>query len=307
MSQSTLHPDLDPKKIPKLTMYPWNIRLFRLLGSLLIPKVKNPEGIKSIVKKVNEQAFHIHRPVNQSSKAALLWIHGGGLIIGQPTQENAIYFELVDALNITVIALTYRLAPQYPFPTPLDDCFAGWNTIQSRPDEFGIDPAQVAIGGGSAGGGLCASLAQRIRDEGGVQPIAQMLMYPMIDDRTTTRTDIGLKDHMVWNQRSNITGWSAYLGDKRGAETLPPYAAAARTKYLSNLPPTWIGVGSLDIFHDENVAYSRRLQAAGVPITLDVVEGGYHGFQLLDPEAAVSRKHYESKIAFLREQFANHA
>lgn len=304
MTRGILHPDLDPKKIPKITMLPWNIWLFRFLMRLSPADENRPEGIESVIKRLNNQVYHIHRPVNRPSRHALLWMHGGGFIMGKPAQENALYFELADKLDITVIALTYRLAPQHPFPAPLDDCFASWQTVQRNPSEFGIDPVKVAIGGTSAGGGLCASLAQRIRDEGGTQPTAQVLVYPMLDDRTTMRSDIGMKDHYVWNKRSNITGWSAYLGAQRGAEMLPPYAAAARTKDLANLPPAWIGVGTIDIFHDEDIGYAQRLEAAGVPTTLNVVEGGYHGFNAVDPDSPATRAFMASIIGFLREQFA---
>lgn len=136
----------------------------------------------------------------------------------------------------------------------------------------------------------------------GVQPIAQLLVYPMLDDRTALRSDIGLKDTPVWNRRSNFTGWSSYLGqDNVGAKSLPKYAVPARTEDLSNLPPTWVGVGTLDLFYDEDIVYVERLKSAGVPTTLDVVEGGYHGFYLTDPEAAVSRKFVESILDFLRD------
>lgn len=302
MTKASLHPDFNPKKIPKLTLLPWNIRLYRLMFNLT-PKVARPEGVESVVKYVNNQEFHIHRPINQTSGAALLWLHGGGLIIGKPSQEDYKYFKFVEALGITVIAPKYRLAPQHPFPTPLDDCLAAWKAVQNNPAEFfGIDPAQVAIGGTSAGGGLAASLAQRIRDDGGVQPVAQILVYPMLDDRTTTRSDVDLKEHMVWNQRSNITGWSSYLGNQRGAETLPTYAAPARTEDLSGLPPAWIGVGTLDLFYEEDVAYAKKLEAAGVQTMLNVVDGGYHGFQDLEPKAKVSKDFYESSFTFLKEQ-----
>lgn len=302
---TALHPDLDPKKVPSLTMRWWNIRIVRLLLGLLIPKLPMPEAVKSTATTVGGVSMRIHRPADASSGGALLWIHGGGLIMGQASQDDAKCAHLAVELGIVVIGVSYRLAPQHPFPTPLDDCMATWTAVQQHAAELGIDPSKVAIGGASAGGGLAASLALRIRDEGGVQPVAQLLVYPMLDDRTTLRADIEEKQHLVWNQGSNITGWSAYLGQSRGNESLPPYAAAARHEALSNLPPAWIGVGTLDLFHDEDIAYARRLEEAGVDTTLDVVTGGYHGFDGLDADTAVAREFTQQKIRFLKRFFAD--
>lgn len=300
MAQSELHPDLDPKKAPKITLRWWNIRLIRGLMGFMLPKVTMPEGVVTTVSTIGGVQMRVHRPTGLDARGALLWIHGGGLIIGKPSQDDVRCARFAKALGITVIGVAYRLAPQHPFPAPLDDCMAAWEAAQAHAESLGIDPHRVAIGGASAGGGLAASLALRIRDWGDVQPVAQLLVYPMIDDRTTLRSDVAEKEHMVWNQGSNLTGWGAYLGAQRGSDSLPSYAAAARHEDLSGLPPAWIGVGTLDLFHDEDIAYADRLRDAGVPTTLDVVEGAYHGFDGLDGETSVARAFVESMLRFLR-------
>ncbi|MEX1280383.1 MAG: alpha/beta hydrolase fold domain-containing protein, partial [Acidimicrobiia bacterium] len=157
---------------------------------------------------------------------------------------------------------------------------------------------RVAVGGESAGGGLAAAVAQRLTDEG-VDLAAQLLVYPMLDDRTAVRPDLGQNDHPVWTKGSNHTGWSSYLGKEPGAEMVPKYAVPARRTDLSGLPPAWIGVGTLDLFHDEDVGYAERLRSAGVDCELEVVEGAPHAFMTLAPDAATSKDVERSAMAFL--------
>lgn len=156
----------------------------------------------------------------------------------------------------------------------------------------------MAIGGASAGGGLAAGLAQRALDRGEVDLVAQLLVYPMIDDRTVLRTDLDHPRHRLWNQSSNALGWRCYLGDAD-----PEVAVPARRQDLAGLPPAWIGVGALDLFHDEDLAYAERLRAAGVPCEVMVIEGAFHGFDGIAPRAGVSRAFFASQCALLRKAF----
>ena len=305
MPQANIHPDLDPKKALNLTIRPWNIQLYRWFMGPLVPKTPWPADIETTTKTINNIELQIHRSKTKPAPGVLLWMHGGGLIIGKPEYDAINCAHYANTLGITVVALKYRLAPQHRFPAAIDDCMAAWQGIVAHAEELGIDPKRIVIGGASAGGGLAANLALRIRDEGGVQPVGQLLIYPMLDDRTTLRTDIGKKEHLVWNNLSNITAWNSYLGKKRGGESLPPYAAAGRHEDLTGLPPTWIGVGSLDLFYDEDVLFAKRLEDTGITTTLEVVEGGYHCFDALDNESSVTRGFFFSKINFLRPLLAN--
>jgi acetyl esterase/lipase len=158
-----------------------------------------------------------------------------------------------------------------------------------------IDSTRVAIGGASAGGGLAAALALLARDRGEVPLAAQLLVYPMLDDRTVNRVGLDNAGQRLWTQSSNKFGWSAYLG---GAD--PEVAVPARRANLSGLPPTWIGVGTLDLFHDEDIAYAQRLTAAGVPCEVEVVGGAFHGFDGIVPKAQVSQAFFKSQCAMLR-------
>ena len=231
---------------------------------------------------------------------ALLWIHGGGLILGTPQQDDASNIALSRDLGIAVFSASYRLAPQHPAPAALDDLVAGFRELVARADEFGIDPARIAIGGASAGGGLAAALAQRLLDEGGPQPVFQLLVYPMLDDRTALRDDIDARHMRGWSPASNRFAWSAYLGPAAEATGIRSSVVPARRRDLRGLPPAWIGVGTLDLFYDEDVTYARRLEEAGVPCELHVVPGAFHGFDALYRHAGVSRAFHAEWVRVLR-------
>jgi acetyl esterase/lipase len=216
--------------------------------------------------------------------AALVWIHGGGLVLGEPEQGHLLCGRWAGELGILIISVDYRLAPEDPFPAGLDDCYAAVTWARDHADELGISPDRIAVGGDSAGGGLAAAVSQVARDQGGPAICFQLLEYPMLDDRTGLLEDEAGRGRFLWTAASNRFGWSAYLGD-RTAGPPPAYAAPGRTDDLGGLPPAWIGVGDLDLFHDEDVAYARRLEAAGVPCELDVVAGMYHGADAVLPKA----------------------
>lgn len=222
--------------------------------------------------------------VSARARPAVLWIHGGGYVVGSPQLESVGIGRLARTVGAVVVAPEYRLAPQHPFPAALDDCMATLRWMQSSASDLGIDPQRIAVIGGSAGGGLAASVAQRSHDEGIVLR-AQVLMYPMIDDRTTLSSDHEGRGRFVWTASSNRFGWTSYLGRPPRASDAPEYAAPSRRADLTGLPPAWIGVGELDLFYDEDIAYAERLRACGVSCELVTVPGMYHGADGLTPKA----------------------
>jgi acetyl esterase/lipase len=237
----------------------------------------------------------LFRPVGVAGPApALLWIHGGGFVIGTARQDDPVCRGFSKTLGITVASVEYRLAPEHPYPAPLQDCYAVLTWLAALP---AVDPGRVAIGGASAGGGLAAALALLARDRGEVSPAFQLLVYPMLDDRSGAAAD--KPNYRLWNARANRFGWTAYLGSAD-----PVVAVPARRDDLSGLPPAWIGVGDNDLFHDEDLAYAERLTSAGVPCQVEVVPGVFHGFDLVAPKAPVSQRFFASQCDALRSGLA---
>jgi len=242
----------------------------------------------------------IYRPKEPKSDAVLLWIHGGGYILLETYLDDPICRRIVEELGVTVVSAEYRHAPKHPFPAALDDCHQTWRWLQENTTELGVDARRTVIAGESAGGGLAAALAQRLHDEGGVQPLAQLLFCPMLDDRTALREDLKREHFYVWDNTNNWSGWSSYLGQEPGADEVPPYSVPARRESLAGLPPAWIGVGTADLFLDENEVYATRLEAEGVETELFAAEGGMHSFYTVLPQADISIAFWSSMFAFTR-------
>jgi acetyl esterase/lipase len=287
-----IHPNLRriARVLPRQMVTPSTLSLIRRL--LSVQALRQPRDVE-VLTLPSGVRVRLHRPADAGQPTpALLWIHGGGYILGTPQQDDDLCRRFAYTLGITVAAVEYRLAPEHPYPTPLDDCDSAFTWLASLPT---VDPARVAVGGGSAGGGLAAALALRARDRVGATPVCQLLVYPMLDDRTVATAGLAKPGQRLWNQTSNRFGWDAYL---RGAD--PEAAVPARCDDLSRLPPTWIGVGTLDLFHCEDVHYAERLGRAGVPCELQVVQGAFHAFDLIAPKAPVSRSFFASQCAFLQ-------
>jgi acetyl esterase/lipase len=229
----------------------------------------------------------VYRPAASAPArpATLLWFHGGGYIMGSVDQDDVAMQQLCAAVGCVVVSVEYRLAPEHPFPAAIEDGRAALDWVRAT-----LDPERLAIGGISAGGGLAAGLTLAAA-EAGQPPAFQLLVFPMIDDTCSTPSCRRITDPRVWNDRSNRMGWEAYLGDLAGG-AVPATAAATRAtdEQLAALPPTYIAVGELDPFLDENITYAQRLLAAGVPTELHVYPGAFHGWNVMAPKAAISRR-----------------
>lgn len=230
-----------------------------------------------------------HRPA-----PAILHIHGGGMIMGTPGCELPLDGEWCRELGVVAVSPDYRLAPEHPYPAAVDDVMETLRWMRAESAALGIDPDRIAVAGASAGGGLAAAIAQRAFDEG-IPLRGQVLVYPMLDDRTAL--DLSEKSPgyatFVWNNRSNLFGWTSYLGRPPRLSDAPGYAAPARRTDLHGLAPAWIGVGAIDLFHDETVDYAESLCSNDVRCELVVVPGMYHGADGL-------RRKHPSMVAFRR-------
>jgi acetyl esterase/lipase len=294
-----VHPELRriARFAPGQLVTPRTLSLMRALSRL--QGRRDPADVE-VLTLTSGVGVRLYRPANAKDPGpALLWIHGGGYIIGRAVQDDVLCRRFARVLGATVASVEYRLAPEHPYPTPVQDCYSALTWLARLP---AVDPAQVAIGGGSAGGGLAAALALLARDRGDVPVAAQLLVYPMLDDRSADRTDLDDDGYRLWNRSSNRFGWDAYLGDANRNVAVP-----ARHEDLSGLPPAWIGVGTLDLFHDEDLAYGERLKAAGVPCEVHVVPGAFHGFDAVAAKAEVSQSFFNSQCTFLQKAFTSAA
>lgn len=240
-----------------------------------------------------------YAPAGAAPGPAVLFVHGGGMILGSVDMYDPLIRSVVAESGVPALAVDYRLAPEHPHPVPVEDCFAALVWLAEHAGELGVDPARIAVIGDSAGGGLAAAVALLARDRGGPALARQILIYPMLDDRTTT-PDPSLLPFLTWTYDDNVTGWGALLGADAGTDAVPPSAAPARAQDVSGLPPTYIDVGDLDIFCDEDVEYARRIAATGTPVELHVHPGVPHGFENAAPQADVSRRTRADRMRVLR-------
>jgi acetyl esterase/lipase len=239
-----------------------------------------------------------HKEENPLPGPAVLYIHGGGMVLGSMEIYSPAVATIMDGGGVPVLSVDYRLAPEHPHPVPVEDCFAALSWLHAHAAELGVDPARIAVMGDSAGGGLAAGTAILARDRG--VPVAkQILIYPMLDDRNVV-PDSELVTFVTWTYDANMTGWGALLGDRRGADDVPPSAAPAREVDHHGLPAAYIEVGELDIFRDEDIEYAQQLSRAGVSAELHVHPGLPHGFEILGALTGVGLRSRADRMRVLQ-------
>jgi acetyl esterase/lipase len=225
--------------------------------------------------------------IEGASRPAILHIHGGGMILGRAEDTIVASQKLAAELDCVVVEVAYRLSPETHFPGPMEDCYAALAWLHANSAALGVDRTRIAVMGESAGGGLAAMVAIAARDRGRIPLRYQVLIYPMLDDRAgSTRRVPPFIGTIGWNEAGNQYGWSSFLGHPAG------------------LPPAFIGVGAIDLFVDEDIAYAQRLAAAGVPVQLHVTPGAYHGFDFIAPAARVAIEFTGAWKSALRAAFA---
>ncbi|WP_235830683.1 alpha/beta hydrolase [Arthrobacter cheniae] len=227
-------------------------------------------------------------------------VHGGGMIFGDRFTGADEYLDWVERFDAVVVSIEYRLAPEFPDPTPVNDCYAGLVWMSERAEELGFDRDRLVVAGANAGGGLAAGISLKARDESGPVIAGSLLINPMIDDRNETSSSHQISGMGVWDRGSNDTGWDALLGDRRTTDGVSIYAAPSRATDLSRLPPTFIDCGSAEVFRDEDVAYATRIWEHGGIAELHVWPGGFHGFATLAPKAQLSAQAREARVKWLR-------
>lgn len=240
--------------------------------------------------------------VSTGPKPLLYWIHGGGTMSGLPEQEDGMLYQLALELNCVITSVNYRLAPENPFPKPLNDCYEGLEYVVNHASEFNIDPAKVVVGGGSAGGLLSTSVAIRARDENGPKILLQVLQYPMVDSRHQTDSHQAITDLGVWDSAMNQYGFQSYLSGV--PETDYPKAVPALMADLSGLPAAFIAVGTMDCLRDESIEYAQQLARAGVKVELHIYPEMVHVFDMVAPEIDASKDFWQARIFALKRAFS---
>ncbi|WP_338868301.1 alpha/beta hydrolase [Myxococcus stipitatus] len=250
------------------------------------------------------QVSVIARKDHATAGPAVYHIHGGGMVMGtrfagaKPLVDWALRHDAV------CVSVEYRLAPEHPAPTLVEDCYAGLTWMAANASMLKFDPSQLVIFGGSGGGGLAAGATLLARDRQGPRLLGQLLQCPMLDDRNETDSAHRYDGVGVWDRTSNLTAWRAVLGDRLGGPEVSPYSAPARASDLSRLPPTFIDVGGAETFRDEAVTYARGILAAGGECELHVWGGAFHGFHDIAPQSELARACIAARDSWLARMFA---
>ena len=268
--------------MPPLSFTPETVALMRSGQSMFAaPELSDAvERTDHVVSEDPHVVVRVHRAKEQTGVLPCVYsIHGGGYIIGSYDMDDAKFDAWCVNMPCVGVSVEYRLAPETPYPGPLEDCYAGLQWTYEHADELGVDRDRIGITGVSAGGGLAAALALLARDRGEIPIAFQLLECPMIDDRQVTSSSC-LDGLPIWSRDANTYGWQSYLGDLYGTDDIPYTAAPARATDLTGLPPGVIVVGGADGFRDEDIEYGLRLNQAGVPTAIHVFPGAPHGVQM---------------------------
>jgi len=249
-------------------------------------------------------AVRIYRPIGpEDPLPVLLWMHPGGFVIGSIEMDDLMARQLARDARCVIVSINYRLAPEHPYPEPLEDCYAVLQWLGSNAATLGIDAGRIAVGGASAGAGLAAGLALLSRDRGGVAPMFQLLIYPPLDDRNIEPASDAVPENLFWSRENTRIGWNAYLEGHEATADVSEYAAPARATDLHNLPDAFIAVGSADMFMAENIDYAERLSAAGARVELRIYPGAFHAFDVFAPMSRLAGEFASDRLEALRRAF----
>lgn len=298
-AKPSYHPELQAiaKRLPRVTVRTWTMPLFGVVDFVVGMLSRGGERID-----LETTSVWMYRPKTPAPTPgpAVLWIHGGGMIVGDARQDQGHSQALADELGVPVASVQYRLSTHHPYPEGLEDCMEAMEWLAAQD---GVDPDMIIVMGASGGGGLAAQLALRATAEARLVPCIQVLIFPMLDDRSSDADHPHEAMYRTWDTASNRIAWDRYLAG-HDRDNPPSFAVPGRATSLEGLPPAWIGVGTLDLFHDEDVSYARRLEEAGVPTELVIVEGAFHGFSVFGADQPVSQAFHASQIAAIRARLA---
>lgn len=261
------------------------------------PRVRTEERMIPGPAGAPEVRIRVYHPAEFTpSRPAILFIHGGGMVLGDLDNDHQAAITLCDAIGALVVSVDYRLAPEHPYPAAPEDCYAALHWMAGNAEELGVSTSRLAVYGASAGGGLAVAVCLMARDRRGPRVHFLMAIYPMLDDRNETASSQEILDVGVWDRTANLEAWAWYLD----GHAPDGYAAPARAENLHGLPPTFIDVGTVDLFRDEDITFAERLMQTGVPCELHVYPGAYHASEKFAPDAELSRRIVTTRLAALR-------
>ncbi len=314
MTKRTYDPELAPLLAALPTVQDFSstekIRAVRDMRSMLLPPppdradvlkadqtVPGPAGAPDVPVRI-----YTPRAAASAPRGCVFEIHGGGFMLGNIAMMDPWCQRVAAEIDAVVVSVEYRLAPEHPFPAGVDDCYAALGWTAKHAQELGIDPARIAIAGQSAGGGIAAGTALMARDQGFPALCFQLLEIPELDDRLDTPSMLAFQDTPLWNRPNAVWSWRHYLGANPSGE-VSAYAAPARAKDLTGLPPAYVSTMEFDPLRDEGILYALRLLQAGVSVELHSVPGTFHGSGMV-PTADVSRRNAQEVIDVLRRALA---
>ncbi|MFV0535046.1 MAG: alpha/beta hydrolase [Cumulibacter sp.] len=311
---------VDPETLPVLDAFPplslsaESLASVREMMGAPVPDAPDPaalfpdvnvseKNIPGVAGDPDVRILHYEPKTRTTPTAALVWIHGGGYVIGTADSDEMLCRRIATETGAVVVSVDYRLAPETVAPGLVHDCYAALAWVHQNADELGVDPAQVAVGGASAGGGLAATLSILARDKGEYPVAFQFLIYPMLDDRTSSSVPAhAYAGEYIWTPSDNRFGWASILGHEPGGDGVSAHTAAARVESVEGLPPAFIAVGALDLFLEEDLAYATRLIRAGIPTELHVYPGGWHAFDMV-ADSRIGQAYARDFMAALNRQF----
>jgi acetyl esterase/lipase len=256
-------------------------------------RIPRPDG--------SQLRVRVYRKIGSTTRGALLYIHGGGMIVSSIEDYDERCMHYATNTGLPLVSVDYPLAPEAPYPAQIDDALTALAWMHDSAKDEGWDPSHIGIGGDSAGGGLTAGTVLKNRDSVKLPLACQMLVYPMLDDRNVVPDRRFPKQFQIWTYIDNETGWNAYLSGLTDRSDVPIYAAPARATDLRGLPPTYIDTGTLDIFHDEDIAYAKKMIADGVEVEGHIWNGAPHGFDYFAFDSSIAKRAWDARFAFLVE------
>jgi acetyl esterase/lipase len=309
LEQLGAHRPVDPELLPVIEVRPssmgplskQNIEAARRLSDEAREMSPDPapdiHGVRYLIEEEHGHTdLYVYQREGPNQRHALLWFHGGGYVMG--SGDDFLGKQLASDVGCTVVSVDYRLAPEHPFPAGVDDGVSALRWLFENASLLGIDADKIGIGGASAGAGMAAGVALSCRDSMLTMPIFQLLMYPMLDNLHDT-TSGRVAEYPIWNRATSLNAWEMYLGKDTDVGA-SPYASPSRASELSGLPPTYLCVGDVDLFRDENIAFMQKLIADGSPGEFDVYPGVYHAAENQYPDAVVSKRMYADTLGKLK-------